>query len=128
MGTETDGAAADARAATLAGMAIIASYEHHPDLGCEAVVFLDPESDACFQIQRDLPGGPRADEHCVTTGASAPVYGGVLQWRRVADRFEFALNRRATALFADEVLSFEVAPAGGQTVDEIAEQVARLLA
>ena len=108
-------------------MAIIASYERHLDLGCEALVFLDPESDACFQIQRDLPGGARPGEHCVTTGASAPVYGGVLQWRRVDDRFEFALNRRATALFADEVLSFEVQPADGQTVDELAAHVDRLL-
>ncbi|GAA4742352.1 hypothetical protein MUG78_07045 [Gordonia alkaliphila] len=108
-------------------MAIIGSYEHHPDLGCEAVVFLDSESDACFQIQRDLPGGRRPDEHCVTTGASAPVYGGVTQWRRVEDRFEFALNRRATALFADDVLSFEVEAAAGQTVDELAAQLTRIL-
>ncbi|GAA3947494.1 hypothetical protein [Gordonia caeni] len=109
-------------------MAIIGSYEHHPDLGCEAVVFLDPESESCFQLQRDLPGGPRADEHCVTTGMSAPVYGGVLQWRRVGDdRFEFALNRRATALFADDVLTFEVRPVADQTLDELAAHVDRLL-
>lgn len=108
-------------------MAIIGSYERHRDLGCEAVVFLDSESDACVQLQRDLPGGPRVDQHAITTGASAPVYGGVLQWRRVGDRFEFALNRRATALFADEVISFEVVPAQGQTVDELAEHVERLL-
>ncbi|MFT3660397.1 MAG: hypothetical protein QM809_03070 [Gordonia sp. (in: high G+C Gram-positive bacteria)] len=108
-------------------MAIIASHEHHDDLGCEAVVFLDTESDACFQLQRDLPGGGHDHEHCVTTGASAPVYGGVLQWRRVGDRFEFALDRRATALFAAEVLSFEVTPADGQSVDSLAEHVERLL-
>lgn len=108
-------------------MAILGSYEHHSDLGCEAVVFLDTESEACFQLQRDLPGGPHENEHCVTTGASAPVYGGVVQWRRVGDRFEFALNRRATALFADELLSFEVAPAGGQTIDQLAAHVERLL-
>ncbi|MFZ2509580.1 MAG: hypothetical protein WAW85_00605 [Gordonia sp. (in: high G+C Gram-positive bacteria)] len=134
-------------------MAIIGSYERHPDLGCEAVVFLDTESDACVQLQRDLPGGPRAGEHAITTGASAPVYGGVRQWRRVpggapstprqprskpdsvvgdagsasGDRFEFALNRRATALFADEVISFEVVPVDGQTVDELAEHIDRIL-
>ncbi|UQE75335.1 MULTISPECIES: hypothetical protein [unclassified Gordonia (in: high G+C Gram-positive bacteria)] len=108
-------------------MAIIASHEHHPDLGCEAVVFLDTESDACFQLQRDLPGGPHEEQHAITTGASAPVYGGVLQWRRVGDRFEFALNRRATALFADDVLSFVVTPADGQSVDQLAEHVERLL-
>ena len=42
-------------------MAIQATYERHPDLGCEAVVFIDDESMACFQIQRDLTGGPRSD-------------------------------------------------------------------
>ena len=113
-------------------MAIIGSYEHRPDLGCEALVFLDPESDSCFQLQRDLDGR-HAHEHAVTTGMSAPVYGGVLQWRRVAspndgvERFEFALNRRATALFAEEVISFEVEPAPGQTLDELAAHVDRLL-
>lgn len=56
-------------------MSIYASYEHHRDLACEAVVFIDDESDACFQIQRDLPDG----EYCVTTGASAPVYGAIRQ-------------------------------------------------
>lgn len=114
-------------------MAIRASYERHPDLGCEAVVFLDEESDACFQIQRDLPGGSRADEYCVTTGASAPVYGAVLDWRRVpgstatAERFEFHLNRRAAALFADDVLSFQVVVGDELTVEQLAEHVARLL-
>ena len=127
-------------------MAIIGSYERHPDLGCEAVVFFDTESDACVQILRDLPGGARVDRHAITTGASAPVYGGVLQWRRIpvttpgigrtgsactesgaGDRFEFALNRRATALFADEVISFEVVPVDGQSVDELAGHLDRLL-
>lgn len=37
-------------------MTIRASYERHTDLGCEAVVFIDDESLACFQIQRDLTG------------------------------------------------------------------------
>ena len=50
-------------------MTIHGSYERHPDLGCEAIVFLDDESGSCFQIQRDLVGGPRADEYCVSTGA-----------------------------------------------------------
>lgn len=114
-------------------MTIIGSYEHHRDLGLEAVVFLDPESQACVQLQRDLPGGPRADQHAISTGASAPVVGGVLQWRRIpaaaggAERFEFALNRRATALFADEVISFEVVAVAGQTVDELAAHIERLL-
>ncbi|MDL9937599.1 hypothetical protein QSJ18_12655 [Gordonia sp. ABSL1-1] len=108
-------------------MTIRASYERHPDLGCEAVVFIDDESMACFQIQRDLVGGPRADEYCVTTGASAPIYGGITQWRRIEDRFEFALTTRAGRLFGDELLSFEVSPADDQTVDELAEHVDRLL-
>ncbi|MFT4088850.1 MAG: hypothetical protein QM658_17175, partial [Gordonia sp. (in: high G+C Gram-positive bacteria)] len=96
-------------------MAIRATYERHPDLGCEAVVFQDEDSDGCFQIQRDLPGGPRAGEYCLTTGAGAPVYGAVIDWRRVsgtaastlrqaqgaaevretAERFEFHLTPRA---------------------------------
>ncbi|GAB93630.1 Imm10 family immunity protein [Gordonia rhizosphera] len=108
-------------------MAIQASYERHPDLGCEAVVFIDDESDACFQIQRDLVGGPHADQYCVTTGSSAPIYGGIEQWRHRDDRFEFALTRRASRLFGDEVLSFVVIPAGDETVDELAEHVDRLL-
>lgn len=107
-------------------MAIRVTYEHHPDLGCEALVFLDEESDACFQIQRALPRG--TGEHCVTTGASAPVYGGVVQWRRVDDRFEFALTRRAAALFGDEVLSFDVVAGADVTLDEIAAHVDRLVA
>ncbi|WP_040509606.1 hypothetical protein [Gordonia soli] len=106
---------------------ILASYERHPDLGCEAIVFIDDESSACFQIQRDLVGGPRADEYCVTTGASAPVYGGITQWRRRDGVFEFALTRRAARLFGDEVLSFEVTPTSDVTVEEIAEHVDRLL-
>ncbi|EGD54797.1 hypothetical protein [Gordonia neofelifaecis] len=109
-------------------MAIIGSYERHPDLGCEAIVFLDEESDACFQLQRDLPGGPRAGEYCVTTGASAPVYDGVAQWRRVgADRFEFALAPRAARLFGDDVLSFLVVAGADVTLDELAGHVDRLL-
>ncbi|WP_238422813.1 hypothetical protein [Gordonia sp. 'Campus'] len=108
-------------------MTIRASYERHTDLGCEAVVFIDDESLACFQIQRDLTGGPRADEYCVTTGASAPVYGGITQWRRVDDRFEFALTPRAGRLFGDEVLSFEISPSDESTVDDIAAHVDRLL-
>ncbi|WP_026919737.1 hypothetical protein [Gordonia shandongensis] len=108
-------------------MAIIGSYERHPDLGCEAVVFLDEESDACFQLQRDLPGGARAGEYCITTGASAPVFGGVDQWRRIGDRFEFALTPRAARLFDDPLVSFVVRPGDGASVDELAEHVTRLL-
>lgn len=109
-------------------MAIRASYERHTDLGCEALVFLDEESDACFQIQRDLVGGPHSDEHCVTTGASAPVYGGIVEWRRAGDRFEFALNARAARLFGDEVLSFVVRPVDDESdVDDLAAHVERLL-
>lgn len=117
-------------ASTFEGMAIIGSYENWPDLGLEALVFLDSESDACFQIQRDLEG-PRAAQHAVSTGMSAPIAGGVVQWRRVptglTERFEFELTRRAAALFADDVLSFDVEPAGGQTIDELAAHVDRLL-
>ncbi|MGB3695926.1 MAG: hypothetical protein WBA05_00690 [Gordonia sp. (in: high G+C Gram-positive bacteria)] len=108
-------------------MAIIASYERHPDLGCEAVVFLDEDSDGCFQLQRELPGGPRAGRCCLTTGAGAPVYDAVVQWRRVGDRFEFALTPRAARLFGDEVLSFEVIAGDGVSVDEVADHIARLL-
>lgn len=109
-------------------VAIIGSYERHPDLGCEAVVFLDEESDACFQLQRDLPGGPRAGECCITTGASAPVYGGVQAWRRVGDdRFEFALAPRAARLFGDDLVSFQLAVDAETDVDELAEHVGRLL-
>ncbi|ROZ98080.1 hypothetical protein [Gordonia sp. OPL2] len=108
-------------------MAIQTTYERHLDLGCEAVVFIDDESLACFQIQRDLVGGPRADEYCVTTGASAPIYGAITGWRRIEDRFEFALTRRASRLFGDDVISFVVTPGDGATVDELAEHVDRLL-
>ncbi|MFT3898830.1 MAG: hypothetical protein QM728_01105 [Gordonia sp. (in: high G+C Gram-positive bacteria)] len=109
-------------------MTIIGSYERHPDLGCEAIVFLDDETGACFQIQRDLMGGPRADEYCVTTGASAPIYGGaVKQWRRVDDnRFEFELTPRAGRLFGDDVLSFEVSP-NDATLEELAAHLDRIL-
>ncbi len=108
-------------------MTIHGSYERHPDLGCEAIVFFDDESDACFQIQRDLVGGPRADEHCVSTGASAPVYNAVKQWRRVDDRFEFEVVPRVARLFGGEdVLSFVVSPTE-MTLDELAAQLDRLL-
>ncbi|MGB3302349.1 hypothetical protein [Gordonia sp. (in: high G+C Gram-positive bacteria)] len=109
-------------------MAIIASYERHPDLGCEAVVFLDDESDACFQLQRDLPGGPRAGEYCITTGASAPIYDGITNWRRVDNRFEFALTPRAARLFGDELLSFQVVASDDVSIDELAGHVDRFLA
>lgn len=108
-------------------MTIHGSYERHPDLGCEAVVFLDDESGSCFQIQRDLVGGPRADEYCVSTGASASVYGAVKQWRRVENRFEFEVGARAARLFGgQDVLSFEVSPTG-VTLDELAAHLDRLL-
>ncbi|MFT4199757.1 hypothetical protein [Gordonia sp. (in: high G+C Gram-positive bacteria)] len=108
-------------------MSIIGSYERHPDLGCEAIVFLDDETGACFQIQRDLVGGPRADEYCVTTGASAPVYGAVKQWRRVdGNRFEFELVPRAGRLFGDDVLSFEVTSSDA-TPEELAVHLDRIL-
>lgn len=111
-------------------MTIHASYERHPDLGCEAVVFIDDESMGCFQIQRDLVSADASarDGYCVTTGASAPVYGGVVEWRRVGDdRLEFALTPKAGRLFGDNVLSFQIAPAGEESIDEIVEHVERLL-
>lgn len=111
-------------------MTIKASYERHPDLGCEAVVFIDDESMACFQIQRELVGGERLpnDKHCVTTGASAPVYGAITQWRRVEhNRLEFALTPRASRLFGDSELSFEITPVGEESVDDIVAHVERLL-
>ncbi|MGW0454648.1 hypothetical protein [Gordonia sputi] len=122
-------------------MTIHASYERHPDLGCEAVVFIDDESMGCFQIQRDLVvdaeaggressgGGSSGREgYCVTTGASAPIYGGVVEWRRVDDdRIEFALTPKAGRLFGDNVLSFQITPVGDESVDEIIEHVERLL-
>ncbi|MCM3894343.1 MULTISPECIES: hypothetical protein [Gordonia] len=112
-------------------MTIHASYERHPDLGCEAVVFIDDESMGCFQIQRDLVSDAKAggrEGYCVTTGASAPVYGGVVEWRRVDDdRIEFALTPKAGRLFGDNVLSFQITPVGDESVDEIIEHVERLL-
>lgn len=110
-------------------MTIRASYERHPDLGCEAVVFIDDESMACFQIQRDLVGGERADDgYVISTGASAPIRGAILDWRRVEDnRLEFALTHRAGRLFGDSELSFEITPVGDATVDDIVAHVARLL-
>ena len=104
-------------------MTIHASYEHHPDLRCEAIVFIDDECGACFQIQRDLPAG----EYCVTTGASAPVYGAVTQWRHRDNTFEFALTPKAGRLFGDNLLSFEVT-AVETTADELSSHVGRLLA
>jgi hypothetical protein len=108
---------------------IQASYERHPDLGCEAVVFIDDESMACFQIQRDLVGSDRADDrYCISTGASAPIYDAIVDWRRVGDnRLEFVLTHRAGRLFGDSDLSFEITPVGDDTVDEIVDHVARLL-
>ncbi|MGW0037397.1 hypothetical protein [Gordonia sp. NPDC003376] len=111
-------------------MTIRASYERHPDLGCEAVVFIDDESLSCFQIQRDLVGSPRyGDGYCVTTGASAPIYGGViLEWRVVdGNRLEFVLAGRAARLFGDDTLSFEITPVGDDTIDDIVAHVERLL-
>ena len=96
-------------------------------LGREEVGDLHAAVDGEAPRQRDLVGGPRADEYCVTTGASAPVYGGITQWRRIDDRFEFALTARAGRLFGDEVLSFEVAAVEESTVDDIAAHVDRLL-
>ena len=127
--------------ARLTFVTIHASYERHPDLGCEAVVFIDDESMGCFQIQRDLvvdaetggrvgPGGAGSgrEGYCVTTGASAPVYGGVVEWRRVDDdRIEFALTPKAGRLFGDNLLSFQITPVGDESVDEIIEHVERLL-
>ncbi|MFT4127672.1 MAG: hypothetical protein QM662_15765 [Gordonia sp. (in: high G+C Gram-positive bacteria)] len=109
-------------------MTIRASYERHPDLGCEAVVFIDDESLACFQIQRDLTGGPNADRYCISTGASAPIFGAILDWRRVdGNRLEFALTHRAGRLFGDAELSFEITPVGEESVDDIVAHVDRLL-
>ena len=127
--------------ARLTFVTIHASYERHPDLGCEAVVFIDDESMGCFQIQRDLVsdseaggrvgpgrGGSGREGYCVTTGASAPVYGGVVEWRRVDnDRIEFALTPKAGRLFGDNLLSFQITPVGDESVDEIIEHVERLL-
>lgn len=104
-------------------MSIHASYENHTDLACEAVVFIDDESGACFQIQRDLPDG----EYCVTTGASAPVYGAITAWRARNTTFEFALTSQGGRLFGDNLLSFEVTAADG-TVAELSSHVGRLLA
>ena len=109
-------------------MAIHGSYERHPDLGLEAVVFIDPESGACFQIMRDLLG-PRSEHHSVSTGASAPVPEGVIGWRRVeaGQRFEFELVPQAGRLFGEGLLSFVVEPVGEESLDELADHVERLL-
>ncbi|MGC5246069.1 hypothetical protein ACPXB3_03940 [Gordonia sp. DT219] len=110
-------------------MTIRASYERHPDLGCEAVVFIDDESMACFQIQRELVGSDRPDDgYCISTGAGAPIYGAIQQWRRVEpNRLEFALTHRAGRLFGDSELSFEITPVGDDTVEDIVAHVERLL-
>ena len=109
-------------------MTIHGSYERHPDLGCEAIVFLDDETGACFQVQRDLVGGDSVarDGYSVSTGASAPIYNAVKQWRRVDDRFEFEMVPRAGRLFGGDVPSFEVAPVD-TTLDELAVHLDRLL-
>ncbi|MBT0567220.1 hypothetical protein [Williamsia sp. CHRR-6] len=110
---------------------IVVSHERLDSHGLEAVIFLDSESGDCFQIQRDLliTVTDRAPVHQVTTGMSAPVPGGIVDWRVVdGERFEFALTPHAARIFGgSDVLSFVVAPAHGTTVDEIVEHVTRLL-
>lgn len=109
---------------------IVVSYDRLPDLRFEAVVFLDTDSGDCFQIQRDLMSlaTTEASTHQISTGMGAPIPEGILHWRRVDDRFEFALTTRAARIFGgSDVLSFDVEPADGSTVDEIADHVERLL-
>ncbi|KQR99803.1 hypothetical protein ASG12_03255 [Williamsia sp. Leaf354] len=109
---------------------IVASYDRIADLAFEAVIFLDTESSDCFQIQRDLltQVTTTAPTYQVSTGMSAPVPDGITQWRRIGDRFEFALTARASRIFGGtDVLSFDAEAADGVTLDEIAEHVERLL-
>ncbi|MFD0925806.1 hypothetical protein [Williamsia deligens] len=109
---------------------IVASYDRLERHGVEAVVFLDTESGECFQIQRDLPAvvTDTAPTYHLTTGVSAPLPGGIDDWRRVDDRFEFALTPRAARIFGGaDVLSFVVEPADGMTLADIADHVERLV-
>ena len=112
------------------GRVIVASYDRSERHGFEAVVFLDTESGECFQIQRDLPAPvtDSAPTYHLTTGVSAPLPGGIIDWRRVDDRFEFALTPRAARIFGGaDVLSFTVEPADDTTLEDIADHVARLV-
>lgn len=109
---------------------IVASYDRSERHGFEAVVFLDTESGECFQIQRDLPAPviDTAPTYQLTTGVSAPLSGGIVDWRRVDDRFEFALTARAARIFGGaDVLSFTVEAADDTTLEDIADHVARLV-
>ncbi|MGZ8178160.1 hypothetical protein ACXVUM_09530 [Williamsia sp. SKLECPSW1] len=109
---------------------IVASYDRLERHGIEAVVFLDTESGECFQIQRSLPAsvGDTAPTYHLTTGVSAPLPGGIVDWRRVDDRFEFALTPRAARIFGGaDVLSFAAEPAEDTTLEDIADHVARLI-
>ncbi|SIR95869.1 hypothetical protein [Williamsia sterculiae] len=109
---------------------IIASHDTFPDLGCEAIIFLDDESGECFQIQRDLLGTvetPRP-RYSITTGVGAPVDEGILSWRRDDDEFEFALIPRAARLFGGaSSLAFRVVAAEETTVADIAAHLDRLV-
>ncbi len=109
---------------------IVVSYDRVPEFEIEAVVFLDAESGDCFQIQRDLtpPDASAAPDHQIATGTGAPIVAGILAWRRVDSRFEFALTSRASSIFGgSDLLSFDVEATDGTTIDEIADHVERLL-
>ena len=112
------------------GRVIVASYDRLERHGIEAVVFLDTESGECFQIQRDLPAPVThtASTYHLTTGVSSPLAGGIVDWRRVDDRFEFALTPRAARIFGGaDVLSFVAEPTDGMTLEDIADHVERLI-
>ncbi|WP_299569010.1 hypothetical protein [uncultured Williamsia sp.] len=109
---------------------IVASYDRLERHGIEAVIFLDTESSECFQIQRSLPAPvtDTAPTYQLSTGVSAPLDGGIVDWRRVDDRFEFALTARAARIFGGaDVLSFVAEPTDGMTLEDIADHVERIL-
>ncbi len=112
------------------GRVIVASYDRLERHGIEAVIFLDTESSECFQIQRSLPAPvtDTAPTYQLSTGVSAPLDGGIVDWRRVDDRFEFALTARAARIFGGaDVLSFVAEPTDGMTLEDIADHVERIL-
>lgn len=107
-------------------MAIAVSYDHHADLRCEVVVFLDDETGDCFQIQCDLPGAPGA--YRISAGVGPPVEHGVVAWQCAGTAFDFALSAKAATMFGGNArLHFEVEPVGGDTIESITAHLERMM-
>ena len=112
-------------------MAIVVSHDCYEDLACEVVVFLDDESGDCFQVQRDLPqtssGTSESVIYQISTGTGPAVEQGIVAWQRDGDEFQFALTPRASRMFGGNArLRFEVRPADGDTIDDIAAALERM--